>query len=215
MRVVAEIKKASPTAGLIRPDFDAAAIGRGYQAGGAAAISVLTDEIYFQGSLDIFREVRAAVDLPLLRKDFTIDPFQVYEARAAGADAVLLIVSILDEDQLRGLQALARELGMDALVEVHTSVEMELARRVDADLVGINNRDLKTFVTRLETTAELAALAPPGAVLVALSGISSREDVETMARSGAHAVLVGESLMRQPDVASAVCAVTGVAEPHR
>ncbi|MCA1595188.1 MAG: indole-3-glycerol phosphate synthase TrpC [Chloroflexi bacterium] len=210
VRVVAEIKKASPAAGLIRPEFDAAAIARAYQAGGAAAISVLTDRTYFQGSLEIFEAVRDAVGIPLLRKDFTIDPYQIYEARAAGADVILLIVSILDEEQLRAFLALSRELGMDTLVEVHTAEEMELACRVGADLIGINNRNLKTFETRLETTSELAALAPPGAVLMALSGISSREHVETMARSGAHAVLVGESLMRQADVESAVREIVGV-----
>ena len=215
VRIIAEIKRASPTAGLIRDDFDAASLAKGYQAGGAAALSVLTDELYFKGSLEVFRQARDAVAIPVLRKDFTLDPYQVYEARAAGADAVLLIVAILDEPALRDLLALTRELGMDAMVEVNNAAEMEMACRVGADLVGVNNRDLKTFVTRLETTAELAELAPPGAVLAALSGIRSRDDVSLMARSGADAVLVGESLMRQPSVDTAVRSLAGVPADQR
>lgn len=208
--LIAEIKKASPTKGLIRPDFDPEAIAAGYTRGGAAALSVLTDATYFQGSLEILRQVRAAVTAPVLRKDFVIDPYQVLEARAAGADAVLLIVAILEEDQLGELFRAARELGMDALVEVHTRSEMEMALRLEANLVGINNRNLKTFETRLETTEELAAMAPPGVLVAALSGICTREDVERMARYGADAILVGESLMRQANVEAAARSLCGV-----
>lgn len=208
--VIAEIKKASPSAGLIRADFDPVEIAQAYQTGGAAALSVLTDRIYFQGSLEIMDKVRRAVSLPVLRKDFTIDPYQIYEARAAGADAVLLIVAVLDEDQLRILYETTRETGMDALVEVHTQEEMEMAARLDADMIGINNRNLKTFETRLDTTAEVAALMPSGCLLAALSGITGPEDVWRMAEEGARAVLVGELLMRSADVAATTRRLCGV-----
>jgi indole-3-glycerol phosphate synthase len=208
--VIAEIKKASPTAGLIRPDFDPVAISRSYEQGGAAALSVLTDAYYFQGSLDALVKARGAVSLPALRKDFIVDLYQIYEARAAGADAILLIVAILDEERVRRLMATAQDLSMDVLVEVHTAEEMAIAREVGATLVGINNRDLKTFKTRLETTAELAGDAPEGALVAALSGIHTREDVLRVGGSGIRAVLVGESLMRQPDVAVAVRSLVGV-----
>ena len=207
--VIAEIKRASPSAGPIRSGSSAVELGQAYQAGGAAAISVLTDWTYFKGSLDDLSAVRQSVSVPVLRKDFVLDPYQVYEARAAAADAVLLIASILDRTQLCHLQMTARALGMDALVEVHTAEEMETALTVQADLIGINNRDLKTFETRLETTVSLARMAPPDVVLAALSGISTTDDVNQMAGAGVDAILVGESLMRRDDVAAATHLLCG------
>jgi indole-3-glycerol phosphate synthase len=198
-RVVAEIKRRSPSRGEIRADFDPVGIAKAYEDAGAAAISVLTDERYFGGSLAVLEAVRAACSLPLLRKDFVVDPYQIDEARAAGADAVLLIVAALGQDELAALRAHALGLGMDALVEVHDERELEVAAAVGADLVGINNRDLRRFVTDLAVTERLAPRVPAGAVVVAESGIFGREDVERLARAGAHAFLVGESLMRERD----------------
>ncbi|MBW3628822.1 MAG: indole-3-glycerol phosphate synthase TrpC [Gemmatimonadetes bacterium] len=209
VQVLAEIKRRSPSAGPIRPDADAAAIARDYRAGGAAALSVLTDRSYFGGSLAVLEEVRAAVELPLLRKDFIIDPVQVWEARAAGADAILLIVRALEPDQLSELLGLAEESGLDTLIEVHDSAELELAVTAGGRLIGVNNRDLATFRTDLELSVRLAAEIPADITLVAESGIRTAEDVRRLGESGVDAVLVGESLMRQEDVRAAVSALTG------
>jgi indole-3-glycerol phosphate synthase len=207
--LIAEVKKASPSKGVLVEDFDPVQIGSTYASNGAAAISVLTDEDFFQGHLDYMTAVREAVPVPVLRKDFIIDPFQVYEGRLAGADAVLLIVASLEDSRLADLQALANDLGMAALVEVHTEAEMERALKLNAALIGINNRDLRTFHVDLETTAQLARLAPPDVTLVAESGIVTGEDVAHMGRLGAHAVLVGESLIRAGDITGAVREFSG------
>jgi indole-3-glycerol phosphate synthase len=197
--LIAEVKKASPSKGLIRADFDPVAISRIYEEAGASAISVLTDEKYFQGSLEYLKSIRTAVDLPLLRKDFVIDEYQIHEARAAGADAVLLIVAALTKGELAEFQEIAWRLGMTALVEVHTAEEMEVAVEIGAKVIGINNRNLQTFETTLDTTMDLASKAPKDSVLVSESGIFSRSDVERVASAGVSAILVGESLMREPD----------------
>jgi indole-3-glycerol phosphate synthase len=207
--LIAEVKKASPSKGVLIEDFDPVQIGSLYANSGAAAISVLTDEDFFQGHLDYMTAVRATVPVPVLRKDFIIDPFQVYEGRLAGADAVLLIVATLEDSRLADLQALANDLGMAALVEVHTEAEMERALKLNAVLIGINNRDLRTFQVDLQTTARLARLAPQGVTLVAESGIASGEDVAHMGQLGAHAVLVGEALVRAGDIAGAVREFSG------
>jgi indole-3-glycerol phosphate synthase len=199
IRLIAEVKKASPSKGLIRPDFDPVAIARRYEETGASAISVLTDEKYFQGKLEYLTAIRETVQLPLLRKDFIIDRMQVYESRAAGADAILLIVAALPIGDLHALLSLTRDLGMDALVEVHTEPELCAALSVGAEIIGINNRDLQTFETKLETTIELAPKVPPDKVLVSESGINTRADVERLMAAGVDAILVGESLMREPD----------------
>lgn len=198
--VIAEIKRMSPSKGLIRADFDAEKIALAYHAAGAAAISVLTDEKFFGGSLAILRQVRAAVSTPLLRKDFVIDAYQIDEARVAGADAVLLIVAALSDAALAALHAHATGLGLDVLVEVHDEAELERAMAIGAKLVGVNNRDLKSFEVDLGTTERLAPrIGDPGVVLVAESGIGSPADVARLARAGARGFLVGESLMRMPD----------------
>jgi indole-3-glycerol phosphate synthase len=206
VRVIAEVKKASPSKGLIRPDFDPVAIARAYEGAGAACLSVLTDEQYFQGSLTYLSQIRSAVGLPLLRKDFVIDPYQVYEARAAGADAILLIVAAFPADPapMQELAALAADLGLDVLTEVHTAAELEIALASTAPLIGINNRDLKTFHTTLDVTFQLAPRVPADRLLVSESGIATHADLVRLAGAGAKAVLVGESLMRQPDVGQAL-----------
>ena len=206
--LIAEIKKASPSAGIIRPDFDPVVIARHYEAAGASCLSVLTDEKFFQGSLEYLREIRRAVKLPLLRKDFIIDERQILEAIQWGADAILLIVSILDDARLRRFHTLAVEAGLTALVEVHDEAELDRAIAAEAKLNGVNNRDLKTFKVDLATTERLAArllsikAGSPGEKpeLVAESGIHTRADVERLARCGAQAILVGESLMREADM---------------
>ncbi|MFO0687581.1 MAG: indole-3-glycerol phosphate synthase TrpC [Myxococcota bacterium] len=206
--VIAEIKRMSPSKGLIRADFDAEKIALAYQAAGAAGISVLTDEKFFGGSLEILRQVRAAVATPLLRKDFVIDPYQIDEARVAGADAVLLIVAALADADLAALHRHARGLGLDVLVEVHDEAELDRALAVGATLVGVNNRDLRTFEVDLGTTERIAArIADPAVLLVAESGIGGPEDVARLARAGARGFLVGESLMRQPDPGQALAAL--------
>jgi indole-3-glycerol phosphate synthase len=194
--LIAEVKKASPSKGVLIEDFDPVRIGKTYADNGAAAISVLTDEPFFQGHLDYMRAVRAATTVPVLRKDFIIDDYQVYEGRASGADAMLLIAATLDDAQLADLHATITGLGMAALVEVHEEAEMERALKLGARLIGINNRDLRTFDVDLATTARRAPLVPEEVVLVAESGIRDADDVRRMGELGAHAVLVGESLVR-------------------
>ena len=205
--VIAEVKRRSPSKGEIRADFDPEACARAYGEGGAAAISVLTDEHYFGGHLSFLGKVRAVVDRPLLRKDFIVDPYQVDEARVAGADAILLIVSALPQDTLVALQDHARSLSLDVLVEVHDEAELDRAVEAGADLIGINNRNLKTFVTDLAVTERLAPKLPEDVLVVAESGIFTPDDVARLAAAGAGAFLVGESLMRQPDVAGALRAL--------
>lgn len=197
--VIAEIKKASPSRGVIRAEFDPAAIARSYAAAGAACLSVLTDADFFQGSEAYLREVHAACTLPLLRKDFTIDAYQVYEARAIGADCILLIVAALDDTALLDLALLAAELDLDVLVEVHDEGELDRALDIPVPMIGINNRDLRTFETSLDTTLRLREGAGDGRLLVTESGIHTPADVARMRAVGIHAFLVGEALMRAPD----------------
>ena len=199
VRVIAEVKKASPSKGLIRPDFDPLAIAQSYAANGAAALSVLTDEKYFQGRLAFLEAISRELALPVLRKDFTIDAYQVYESRVARADAILLIVAALEIGQLAELLALAHELGMAALLEVHTAEEVGRILPLRPRLIGINNRDLRTFHTDIETTLRLLALMPPEVVVVSESGIDTAADMARLREKGVHAFLIGESLMRAPD----------------
>jgi indole-3-glycerol phosphate synthase len=209
VRLIAEVKKASPSKGVIRADFDPVAIARTYQQHGASCISILTDERYFQGSLDYLRQVRAAVELPVLRKDFIIDPYQVVEARAAGADAVLLIAECLDDGLLKQLHDAIVDLGMTPLVELYEPANVARVLRVGARLVGVNNRDLRTFEVDLEHTLRVRRQIPADRVLVAESGIRTRQDVERLEAAGVQAMLVGESLLTRPDVGAAVDELLG------
>ena len=204
--IIAEVKRRSPSKGLIRADFEPVSLARAYQQGGAATLSVLTDEFFFGGDLHFLREIREQIDLPLLRKDFVIDAYQIDEARVAGADAVLLIVAALSPDVLARLHARAEALGLDALVEVHDESELTVALDVGARLIGVNNRDLRTFEVDLGVTERIAARlrGQPGVLLVGESGISGPSDIQRLSEAGAQAFLVGESLMRQPDVREAL-----------
>jgi indole-3-glycerol phosphate synthase len=213
--IIAEIKRRSPGAGEIRTDLDPLRLGPRYEMGGAAALSVLTDAEYFGGSLGDLAEVRGLVKIPVLRKDFVIDESQVYEARGAGADAILLIVSILDDERLRSLRTLAEELGMSVLVEAHDGGEVERGLASGARLLGINNRNLRTFETRIDVTLSLAAQVPPGVVLVSESGIHTPADVRSVGESGVDAVLVGESLLRQEDPGAGVTSLVGQGKAPR
>lgn len=210
--LISEVKRRSPSAGAIRADVDVEEVGRAYEESGAAAVSVLTDGQYFGGSLADLERVRSAVSLPVLRKDFVVDPVQLWEARAAEADAVLLIVRVLDDALLADLVALAAELGVAALVEVHDGRDLDRAMRAGEGriVVGVNNRDLATFRTELRVSLELAAEVPPESVLVAESGIRTAEDVERLGEAGVDAILVGESLMRARDIAEAAAELVGV-----
>lgn len=207
--LVAEIKKASPSKGLIRADFDPPAHARAYQAGGAACLSVLTDAHYFQGSEAYLVAARAACDLPVLRKDFMVDPWQAAEARAIGADAILLIMAALDDVALAEIEAAAIERGMDVLVEVHDADELERALKLRSRLIGVNNRDLRDFTVDFARTYELVGRAPAGCTFVAESGLTTRGDLDAMAAHGVRCFLIGESLMRQPDVEAATRALIG------
>jgi indole-3-glycerol phosphate synthase len=213
MAIIAEVKKASPSAGLLRADFDPVAIARTYDRNGAACISVLTDEPSFQGHLHYLSAIRAAVSLPLLRKDFILDRYQLLEARLAGADAALLIAEILDEAALHRLLREAAEVGLQTLVELYERANLPRVLASGARLIGINNRDLHTFQTRLEHTLELLAALPPDVCLVSESGIGSRADIERLQTAGVRAVLIGETFMRAPDIGAKLRELRGMNGP--
>jgi indole-3-glycerol phosphate synthase len=210
--LIAEHKRRSPSAGTIREGASVTEIVRAYERGGAAALSILTEPFHFDGSLDDLREARAASTLPVLRKDFIVDPYQLYEAAAAGADAILLIVAALESAKLDELLREARALDLDALVEVHDERELEVALEVEADVLGINNRDLSDFSVDIERTYSLLADVPAGKTVVSESGFSTREQLDELERVGVDAVLIGETLMRAPDVEAAALSLTGGGE---
>lgn len=199
VRIIAEIKKASPSKGVLRDDFDPVKIALSYREGGASALSVLTDEKFFRGSLSYLRDISIAVDIPLLRKDFIIDPYQVYEARLYGADALLLIVSALAQDELKDLLELTHSLGMSAVVEVHDEAELERALDAGSRIIGINNRDLRTFDVDLGVSARLSRKIPVGIIAIAESGIRSGADIKKLREQGLHVFLIGETFMKAPD----------------
>lgn len=209
LAVISEVKKASPSKGLICADFNPVEIAKSYEKAGANAISVLTEEFYFQGDSDFLTAIRGEVALPLLRKDFIIDPYQIYEARVIGADAILLIAALLDTKTLIAYQKIAAELGLYCLVEVHNEEELASVLEAKCDIIGINNRNLKTFEVSLETTKRLAKLIPEGCVIVSESGISTNSDMEFAKENGANAVLVGETLMRSGDISATLKALRG------
>jgi indole-3-glycerol phosphate synthase len=201
VKLIAEVKKASPSKGIIRKDFDAVQIARIYAENGASAISVLTDKKFFRGKLEYLSAIRQAVNIPILRKDFILDPYQVFESRAYGADAILLIVAILTPDKLNKLLKLSHSLGMACLVEVHNEDELNIAIQTDARIIGINNRDLATMTTNITTTERLRSRIPANRLIVSESGITDRRDMERLERVGVNAALVGETLMASPDIA--------------
>jgi indole-3-glycerol phosphate synthase len=207
--IIAEVKKGSPSKGIIRADFDPLAIAEIYEQNGATCLSVLTDEHFFLGHLGYLALIREQVRLPLLRKDFIFDPYQIFEARLAGADAILLIAAMLELSAIRDLAGIAREISLDVLLEVHDRKEMEMALATDCRLIGINNRDLRTFATDLATTEQLARLVPAGRMVVAESGIETRSDIERLQQGGAHAFLIGEAMMREADIGAKLRALTG------
>jgi indole-3-glycerol phosphate synthase len=207
--LIAEIKKASPSKGLIRADFDPPAHARAYEAGGAACLSVLTDEQWFQGADDYLTAARDAVAIPVLRKDFMVDPWQITESRSIGADAILIIVAALDDAQMKEIEAAALECGMDALIEVHDEAELDRALKLKSRLIGVNNRDLRDFTVDFQRTYDLIRKAPKDCTFVAESGLTTRDDLDQMAAQGVHCFLVGESLMRQDDVEAATRSLIG------
>jgi len=209
MRLIAEVKKASPSRGVIRDDFDPVMIAKAYEESGASCLSVLTERKFFQGSLDHLGRIRKAVTLPLLRKDFIIDEYQIHEARAAGADAILLIAACLETQQLGDYLGIARRLGLDALVESHTYAELDKSLLAGATLVGINNRDLRTFTVSLQTTLDLIKDIPDDCTVVSESGIKTRDDVLRLRQAGVDAILVGESLLREKDIGRKVKELLG------
>jgi len=211
-RVIAEVKKASPSAGLIRADFEPVEIAQTYERHGAACISVLTDESFFQGRLDYLRRVRAAVSIPVLRKDFILDRYQVLEARAAGADCILLIAECLDDCRLRDLYFFAAELGMESLIEIYDPENLDRVLKLEPALLGINNRDLRTFVTDLGHSLRLREQVPQSCVLISESGIHTRADVERLEQAGIRAILVGETLMRSSDIGAKLDELRGIPE---
>ena len=207
--LIAEVKKASPSGGLIRPEFDPAAIARAYEAAGATCLSVLTDAPHFQGSPADLRAARMATRLPVLRKDFMLDPWQIYESRAIGADCVLLIMAALTNAMALEMEGIARHLDMDVLAEVHNRAELDRALGLQTPLIGVNNRNLKTLHTNVDTTIELAPFVPPDRLLITESGIRTRDDVHRLGEAGAQCLLVGESLLRQQDVGAAIHELLG------
>lgn len=209
--VIAEVKKASPSAGIIRADFDPVAIAKTYEQHGAACLSVLTDEHFFQGHLDYLSAVRKVVSIPVLRKDFLLDPYQVLEARVAGADCVLLIAECLNDCNLRELYFYASELGMESLIEIYDPENLDRVLKLEPALLGINNRNLRTFVTDLEHSIRLKQHVPPSCTVISESGIHSRADVDHLAQAGIHSILVGETLMRAPDIGAKLDELKGAA----